>query len=71
MVENIKECYICGKNLEYYNYVYKNYHTGLNYLKFLWHCPKVELLCCDCFKKESLLKKGILKIEQEFLEVSQ
>ncbi len=49
-----RNCYFCQKELDYYEYINKNFHMSLNYLNILWNCPWIRLLCCKCFKQENL-----------------
>ncbi len=44
-------CYDCKLSLNYQDYLESNLHLKTEYLKKIWKDPRIELLCCKCYKQ--------------------
>lgn len=59
-------CFECGKRLNWSGFKFQNANLSENYLKKLWNHDLIELYCCECFKEEMLLEKGIAYFPDNF-----
>ncbi len=64
-------CFECGNLLEWFNFKNVNHHLGYNYLLKIWNSNFIQLYCCECFKEDMLLSKGIIyfpeKLDENFM----
>jgi hypothetical protein len=53
-------CFECGKRLEKAGFKFQNSNLSNDYLEKLWNHDSIEFCCCECFKEEMLILKGIV-----------
>jgi DNA-directed RNA polymerase subunit N (RpoN/RPB10) len=61
-------CFECGKELNWSGFKFQNANLSEDYLKKLWDHNSIELYCCECFKDEMLLEKGIVSFPDDFIK---
>jgi len=53
-------CFECGKRLDKAGFKFQNSSLSEDYLEGLWNHNSIEFYCCECFKEEMLILKGIV-----------
>ena len=55
-----RNCFECGKQLDWFDFKLQNFHLSHDYLIKLWNHDAIQLYCCECFKQEMSLNSGIV-----------
>ncbi len=58
-------CYSCGRRLVRKDFLKYNSHQILAYLIKLWNHPSIEFYCCECYKGEMLLNRGLIYFPEQ------
>lgn len=58
-------CFDCGKPLEWREFTFQNFNLSHAYLRKLWNHDAIQLYCCECFKDEMALDRGMVHFLRE------